>query len=367
MQTEKDILAPLSSVESEESAAQAGLIYVNDTLPGIRRLRNGDDWTFIGVNGKPITDEKVIKRIKAIGIPPAYTDVWICPKANGHIQATGRDQRGRKQYRYHPRWREVRDETKYNRMLAFIAALPDIRKQVNRDLTLRGLPRNKVLATIVRLLETTFIRIGNAEYARENKSFGLTTLRDRHVDINGSKIRFTFRGKHGKEHEIDVQDRRLAAIVKRCQEIPGYELFQYFDEEGNRQTVDSSDVNAYLRHISGQDFTAKDFRTWGGTVLAAKVLHEFEPFDDDKAAKKNIVRAIEHVASRLGNTPSICRKCYVHPSVVSAYMDGTLRRALEQRIDQELEGDHTLKPLERSVLLLLQSQLEGEGKDMIAG
>ncbi len=340
-----------------ESAKAAGLRYVRDKKPGIRREPQNNDWVFIKPNGKAITDPDEIKRIKAIGIPPAYTDVWICPVANGHIQATGRDAKGRKQYRYHPRWREVRDETKYGRMILFAQALPEIRRQIDHDLALPKLPRDKVLATVVRLLETTFIRVGNLEYARENKSFGLTTMRDRHVNIAGSTIRFAFVGKHGIKHEIDVQDRKLAQIVKRCRDIPGYELFQYVDDQGQRALIDSADVNDYLREITGQDFTAKDFRTWAGTKIAVMLLRSLEPFQDDKEAKKNIVRTIEHVAKELGNTPTICRKCYVHPAVLEAYMDGTMLASLQQRIEQEKEAA-SLKAEEQAVLNLLKARLE---------
>ncbi len=352
---------PVVITDPVESAKAAGLRYVNDSMPGIRRERDGDEFVYIGPDGQPITDEKTLERIKSLGIPPAYTDVWICPTPRGHIQATGRDAKGRKQYRYHPRWREVRDETKYTRMIAFGQALPHIRARVDQDLSLPGLPRAKVLATVVRLLETTLIRVGNPEYARDNKSFGLTTMRDRHVDISGSKVQFHFRGKSGKTHTIDIKDRRLANIVKRCRDIPGYELFQYVDEDGQRQTIDSADVNEYLREITGQDFTAKDFRTWAGTVLAALALQEFEAFDSETQAKKNIVRAIERVAERLGNTPSICRKCYVHPAVLDSYLEGSMLDALQQRTEQELiDALHELRPEEAAVMALLQQRLVRE-------
>jgi len=346
------------TVDPAESAKAAGLRYVNDAMPGIRRKRVGKHFSYIGLDGKPIRDPDELKRIRSLGIPPAYTDVWICPIPNGHIQATGRDAKGRKQYRYHPRWHEVRDETKYGRMMAFGQALPLIRERTERDLALSGMPREKVLATVVRLLETTLIRVGNDEYARTNKSFGLTTMRDRHVDISGSTVRFAFRGKSGKKHTISVKDRRLARIVKQSRDLPGYELFQYLDDEGQRRDVTSDDVNAYLREITGQEFTAKDFRTWAGTVLAALALQAFDPFEKDSEAKKNIVRAIEHVAERLGNTPSICRKCYVHPAVLDAYLEGTVIETLEQRIEQEIEDtSHHLRPEEHAVMQLLQQRL----------
>ena len=343
------------------SAREAGLRYVSDTGPGIRRERTKAGFKYIGPDGKPIKNTAELERIRALGIPPAYTEVWICPLPNGHLQATGRDARGRKQYRYHPRWREVRDETKYGRMLAFGQALPLIRQQVERDLARSGLPREKVLATVVRLLETTLIRVGNQEYAKINHSFGLTTMRDRHVKVEGSKLRFQFKGKSGKRHSITLNDRRLARIVKRCRDLPGYELFQYLDEAGQRQTIDSNSVNEYLRSITGQDFTAKDFRTWSGTVLAALALQEFEAFDSETQAKKNVVRAIETVATRLGNTPSICRKCYVHPAVIASYLDGSLMDTLKQEVEQELlDGLDRLQPEEAAVLAFLQKRLSQE-------
>ena len=344
-----------------ESAKAAGLRYVTDTIPGIRRKRVGKNFSYIGVDGKPIHDPEELRRIKALAIPPAYTHVWICPDPRGHIQATGRDAKGRKQYRYHPRWRAVRDETKYGRMIAFGQALHLIRERTDRDIALPGLPREKVLATVVQLLETTLIRVGNDEYARSNKSFGLTTMHDRHVDISGSTIRFHFRGKRGKKHTINLSDRRLARIVKRCRDLPGYELFQYVDDDGKPQDVTSDDVNTYLREIAGREFTAKDFRTWAGTVLAALALKEFETFDSEAQAKRNIVRAIERVAERLGNTPSICRKCYVHPAVLDAYLDGSLVDVLKQRTEHELtESLKDLHPEEAAVVALLQQRLAQE-------
>jgi DNA topoisomerase-1 len=289
--------------------------------------------------------------------------VWICPVPNGHLLATGRDQRGRKQFRYHPRWRKIRDQSKYTRVLDFAASLPKIRERVGRDLTRCGLPREKVLATIVRLLETTLIRVGNDEYAKQNKSFGLTTMRDRHVDVEGSRVRFEFKGKGGKLHTVDLRDRRLAGVVKRCRDIPGYELFQYLDENGKRQGIDSADVNDYLRKISGQGFTAKDFRTWAGTLLAAMALQEFEVVESDAQRKSNIVRAIETVAKRLGNTPAICRKCYVHPAVPEAYLDGTLIETLRQRAEKELrEQLPGLRAEEAAVLVFLQQRLTHESR-----
>ena len=347
-----------------ESAKMAGLRYVTDARPGIRRKRAGKHFSYIGLDGKPIRDPEELRRIKALAIPPAWTDVWISPTPRGHIQATGRDARGRKQYRYHPRWREVRDETKYDRMIAFGQVLPRIRERVDNDLSLRGLPREKVLATVVRLLEATLIRVGNEEYARENKSYGLTTMRNRHVDVSGSTLEFHFRGKSGVKHVVDVRDRRLARIIQRLRDLPGQHLFQYIDEEGQRQEISSDDVNEYLREITGQDFTAKDFRTWAGTVLASQALQAFEAFDSEAQAKKNVVQAIETVASRLGNTPAVCRKCYVHPEVIESYMSGATIHALREQVEQELaDGLSDLQPEEAAVLALLQQRLAREERE----
>jgi DNA topoisomerase-1 len=316
--------------DPEASARAAGLRYVTDVRPGIRRKHAGKGFSYLGVDGRAIRDPQELQRLKSLGIPPAWTRVWICPVPHGHLQATGYDAKGRRQYRYHPRWREVRDETKYGRMLAFGEALPLIRKQVEHDMALPGLPRAKVLATVLRLLETTLIRVGNEEYARTNRSFGLTTLRDRHVDIAGAALRFHFRGKSGREHAVEINDRRLARIVKGCQEIPGQELFQYRDDEGQRRTVDSADVNEYLRQITGQDFTSKDFRTWNGTVLAIQALQACGAGESAAQAKKAVVEAIKTVAAQLGNTPAICRKCYVHPAVIEAYLGGSLLQVLQR-------------------------------------
>jgi DNA topoisomerase-1 len=332
-------------------------------MPGIRRQRAGKGFKYQFPTGEVVHAPEVLGRIKALAIPPAWKDVWICPDPSGHLQATGRDDRGRKQSRYHRNWRQVRDETKYTRMISFARALPKMRKRVRRDLVLKELPRNKVLATVVRLLEVSLIRVGNDEYARENKSFGLTTMQDKHVNVRGSMLRFHFRGKSGKWHDVDIRDCRLAKIVKNCQDLPGQELFQYVDENGQRRDVDSNDVNEYLREITGQDFTAKDFRTWAGTVLGAMALREFERFDSQAQAKKNIVQAIETVAERLGNTPAVCRKCYVHPDVINAYMDGTLAETLKQRAEKQLsERLGSLRPEEAAVLGLLQQRLAVEAK-----
>ncbi len=319
---------PPTAVDPVESAKAARLRYVTDDVPGIRRRRAGSGFVYVDPAGRTIRDPEELRRIRALAIPPAWTDVWICPIANGHLQATGRDARDRKQYRYHPRWRATRDETKYGRMIAFGEALPRIRARVEEDLARPGLPREKVLATAVKLMELTAIRVGNEEYAKTNDSFGLTTLRDRHVEVSGARVHFEFRGKSGKRHVIDVDDRRLARIVKRCQDIPGYELFQYLDEHGERRAIDSADVNDYLREISGEEFTAKDFRTWAGTVLAAAALQEIGPGVTQTATKRNLTQAVARVAEQLGNTPAICRKCYVHPALLDGYLDGTLVDAL---------------------------------------
>ncbi len=343
------------------SARAAGLRYVGDTKPGIRRKRAGKGFSYTAPDGSLIHNTETQRRIRALAIPPAWTDVWICPVANGHIQATGRDDKGRKQYRYHPRWRDVRDETKYTRLIAFGEALPRIRARVDADLARPGLPREKVLATVVRLLETTFIRVGNEEYAKTNKSYGLTTMRNEHVDVSGGTIHFQFRGKSGVEHTIGINDRRVARIVKRCKELPGKELFQYLDDDGERQTIDSGDVNGYLDEITGEHFTAKDFRTWAGTLLAAMALQGFEVFDSETQAKKNIIAAIERVAARLGNTPTVCRKCYVHPAVLDGYLEGAMLEALKQRTEQEIaDGLRGLKPEEAAVLAFLQQRLAQE-------
>ena len=344
-----------------ESAKAAHCRYVDDAGPGIRRVKAGQGWKLVSPQGKPIRDRDVLARVKALVIPPAWTDVWICPDADGHIQATGRDARGRKQYRYHWRFREVREETKYERMMQFAEALPGIRAKVDEDLGLPGLTRTKVLATVVRLLEITLIRVGNEEYARDNGSFGLTTMRTRHVDISGSTVKFHFRGKSGKDHAVKVHDRRLARVVQRCNDLPGEVLFQYVDDEGERHSVESSDVNDYLRKISEAEFTAKDFRTWAGTVLAAQALKELSAFDTKAAGKKNIVEAVKSVASRLGNTPSVCRKCYVHPQIFEAYLDGHLVATLQQRADRELRQDlPALSSEEAAVLMLLRDRLAGK-------
>jgi DNA topoisomerase-1 len=345
-----------------ESAHAAGLRYVSDCSPGIHRRRAGAGFVYLSSTKQLIRDTSTLNRIRSLAIPPAWKDVWICPDPNGHLQATGFDARGRKQYRYHPRWREVRDETKYDRMIAFAQALPSIRQRVERDLSLPGLQRNKVLAAIVRLLDTTFIRVGNDEYAKENHSFGLTTMRNEHANVQGSTIHFQFRGKSGIHHAIDLSEPRLARIVRRCQDLPGYELFAYIDENGQVHDVGSADVNDYLREITGQDFTAKHFRTWHGTVLAAMALKEYQAFTSQRQAKRNVVRAVESVAERLGNTPAVCRKCYVHPIVLDTYLDGSLVNSLKRRISHLNGSDSPLPPEEAAILRLLQDRLSRENK-----
>jgi DNA topoisomerase-1 len=348
-------------VDPRDAAESAGLVYVSDQAPGIRRKKNGKGFSYKGTDGKAITDGPTLRRIRSLAVPPAWTDVWICPKANGHIQATGRDARGRKQYRYHPQFREVRESVKYEHVVEFARLLPTIRVKVSEHMSLRGLPREKVLATTVHLLETTLIRVGNDDYAKQNQSYGLTTLRDPHVKVNGSELRFQFKGKSGKTWRLKMKDRRVAKIVKACQELPGQELLQYIDENGVQQDVTSADVNAYLREITGQEVTAKDFRTWAGTVLAALALREFETFDSQAKAKRNVRAAIERVAARLGNTPTICRKCYIHPEIVNCYLSGSLMLEVKQEVEARLRDDlEGLKPEEAAVMTLLKSRLSRE-------
>lgn len=336
-----------------EDARAAGLRYVDDHLPGITRQTGKNGFRYLDAKGEVIEDEKELARIKSLAIPPAWTDVWICRWANGHIQATGRDARGRKQYRYHPQWRSVRDEVKYGRMRNFGMALPKIRDRISAALALPGLPREKVLAAIIYLLQSTMMRVGNKEYARSNDSFGMTTLRKKHVRVDGSQIRFEFRGKSGVQHSIRLHDRRLARIIRRTRDLPGQELFQYVDEEGVRHTLGSADVNDYLREITGEDYTAKDFRTWSGTMLAALTLAGCEPAESAVQARKNIAQTIDAVARKLGNTSAICRKCYVHPGVLSAYMDGSLHAIVQAANAQANDGD-TLQADEAVVLALLE-------------
>ncbi|RXZ38549.1 DNA topoisomerase IB [Oxalobacteraceae bacterium CAVE-383] len=342
------------------AARQNGLRYVNDAAPGYRR--SGDPqkgFRYRAPDGKPVRDKATLARIKALVIPPAWNDVWICRWPNGHIQVTGRDARGRKQYRYHPHWRSVRDEAKYDRMISFGLALPAIRRAVDKALASPGLSREKVLATVIRLLEVTMMRVGNDEYARANNSFGLTTLRNHHVRIDGSEVDFHFRGKSGVMHAVKLQDPRMARIIRRIRDLPGQDLFQYVDGDGVLHAIGSADVNDYLRSLTGEDYTAKDFRTWAGTMLAATALHEFQQFDSAAQARKNIVQAIEHVAKKLGNTPAICRKCYVHPAVIDRYLDGAMLNARQSKAKRKPADDtHALTPEESAVLALLQANTD---------
>ena len=351
--------------DPEESAEEAGLVYVSDAAAGVRRRRVGKGFAYLGPDGATIRDAGRLAWFKRLAIPPAWTDVWICDNKRGHLQATGRDARGRKVYRYHPRWREVRDDFKFERMIAFARALPAIRKRVARDLRRDGLPRERVLAAVVSLLEQTRMRVGNEEYARENRSFGLTTLRDRHARVSGARVVFTFQGKSGREHTVPLTDRRLAKIVKRCRELPGQLLFQYLDEDGRRASISSDDVNAYLKEVTGQDFTAKDFRTWAGTLVAARELSAIAGSDslaDDTKAKgrKDILRAIEQVGESLGNTPTVSRNSYVHPAVPEAYLEGEVIRVARRAAGAPRRSPSALTPEEAALLVLLRRRLRAE-------
>ncbi|MEP0239647.1 MAG: DNA topoisomerase IB [Nitratireductor sp.] len=355
--------SPTNEATNEPAVAadveSAGLIHVGDHMPGLRRLRCGRGFRYVTADGRTVRDRATLNRIRALVIPPAWTEVWIAVQANGHLQATGRDARNRKQYRYHPDFLKARGETKYTHMFVFARVLPAIRRQVRKDMQRKGLPWEKVVATVVYLLDKTLIRVGNLDYARQNGSFGLTTLRDRHVAIKGGTLRFEFKGKSGKIWRLKLGDRRAARIVKSCQDIPGQHLFQLIDADGNRRAIGSADVNAYLREIAGEEITAKDFRTWAGTVLAAITLREFEAVDTVAAARRNIRDAIECVASRLGNTPTICRKCYVHPEILSSYLNGALLIDVERRATATL-GDAGLAPEEAAVLAFLRAGLRRE-------
>jgi DNA topoisomerase I len=346
-------LAPESEIPIDpiEAAKAAKLRYVSDEDPGIRRKRSGKGFSYIDADGKTIHDEQTLARIKALAIPPAWTDVWICTSPNGHIQATGRDAKGRKQYRYHARWRQTRNNTKFDLIAKFGHCLPTIRKVTDKHLRQHELTREKVLATVVRLLETTLIRIGNAEYARDNESFGLTTMHDEHVTVEGAKVHFEFRGKSGIDHTIDMKDKRLARIVKACRDLDGYDLFQYSDANGGQHSIGSADVNAYLREITGEDFTAKNFRTWGGSVMALQALVQMPPPENETQGKKNVVEAIKAVAAHLGNTAAVCRSYYVHPAVIDAYMKGTLRDVVEAQSGPPSVYD--LRPEESALLALI--------------
>jgi DNA topoisomerase-1 len=347
--------------DPKQAAVAAGLRYVSDASPGITRRRKGANFTYYDKEGKRTRDPSELKRIRSLAIPPAWERVWISPHANGHLQATGIDAKGRKQYKYHPIWRTVRDEAKFQRLLAFAEVLPKIRAQVAKDMARPNLTREKVLATIVRLLEVSLIRIGNEEYAKENKSFGLTTMRNRHVEIDGSIVRFQFRGKSGRKHTVEVSDRRVARVVQKCQDLPGQQLFEYENSAGEVAAIGSEDVNDYLQRITGQPFTAKDFRTWVGTVLAAIAPGKMEEVDSQALAKRNIVTAIESVARLLGNTVAICRKCYIHPAVPTSYLDGTLARTLRAKADSQIVRHlHELKPEEAAVITLLRQELANQ-------
>ena len=349
--------------EHHEAAKAAGLDYVTDVTPGIRRKRSGRGFSYYAPDGSLIRDRAERRRINALAIPPAWTEVWICPTSHGHIQATARDAKGRKQYRYHPRYREQRDESKFGKMLRFSEVLPVLRERLEEDLSLPGLPRQKVLATVVRLLDKTLIRVGNYEYTRNNRSYGLTTMRNHHVEVSGATLRFTFRGKSGVERSVAINDRRLARIVQRCQDLPGQELFQYVDDDGVRQTVDSGDINAYLREVTGQDVSAKDFRTWAGTMLAARELRELGPAESEREIARNVVQAIDLVAERLGNTRAVCRKYYVHPTVIDAYTRGAVvKKPRKPRLsvqEKRARPSGALRLDEAAVLQFLQKENEG--------
>ena len=353
------------AIDPAATARAAGLRYISDRRPGITRKKTKTGFRYTTPGGAPVKDKDTLARIKSLVIPPAWTAVWISPLANGHLQATGRDVKGRKQPRYHPKWREARDETKYERMAHFADALPLIRQRVDHDLSLPGMPKNKVLATIVRLMEETHIRVGNEEYARENHSYGLTTMQHEHVEVHGSHVTFSFQGKSRVHHTIDLKDKRLAKIIHRCEEIEGHELFQYLDHDGNHHTIDSTAVNDYLRDITHQHFTAKDFRTWAGSVLATTLLSAFDPWTSAKEAKKNVAEAIKHVAERLGNTPAVCRKCYVHPAVLEHYLKampaGEAKAKIAEakhEIEEEIKTHtHTLREEERALMNLLEQKL----------
>lgn len=350
-------------ISSRRSARAAKLRYITETTSGIRRVRQGKGFYYLSPRGRRITDPAVLARINSLVIPPAWEDVWICPWANGHLQACGFDARGRKQYRYHPAWQQVRDEQKYGKLALFARALPAIRRRVARDLRRPGLPREKVLAAVVRLLELTRMRVGNEEYARQNESFGLTTIRNGHATVRGGVIRFDFQGKHQVQHEVEIESSELAKVVRRCQQLPGDELFEYVDEEGKVRDVKAADVNAYLRQIAGRDFTAKDFRTWAGTVAAAYELGKCQPCTSQAAAKRVISQAICSVAERLGNTKAVCRKAYIHPAVIAAYLEETLQDVLHPR--RKPSNKLRLPTHEAAVLRLLEAHQRRAGKSKV--
>ena len=359
---------PESQDADGRAAAQAhGLRYASDAKPGIERRRAGRGFSYRRPDGTPVRDTQTLSRIRALAIPPAWTDVWICPDPVGHLQATGRDARGRKQYRYHTRWRTGRDDAKFEGLIDFARVLPRIRERTEADLSRPGLSREKVLAAVVRLLETTLIRVGNDEYARLNRSFGLTTLRTRHAKVSGSSVRFRFRGKSGRQHEVGLRDRRLASVVRRCQDLPGQELFQYVGTDGEPHDIASEDVNAYLRDISGADVTAKAFRTWAGTVLAYRALRALDPGQDDRTARRNVVEAVRFTSDRLGNTPAVARRSYVHPAVLEAYLEGTLGSALLEAAEEQADPPAIADPAEEAeVVALLRRRLAADGRKATA-
>jgi DNA topoisomerase-1 len=350
-------------VDEEEllAARAAGLRHVSDAAAGISRKARGDTFEYIDADGKAIRDEDTLTRIRKLAIPPAWKDVWICASERGHLQATGRDARGRKQYRYHAKWRKERDQAKYGRLLEFGEGLPALRKKVLSDMALPGLPREKVVATVVRLLDKTLIRVGNDEYARDNDSYGLTTMRSKHVEVKGSTVSFEFKGKSGKVHSIDVSDARAARIVKQCRELPGYELFQYVDEEGEKRTVGSEDVNDYVRDAMGQDFTAKDFRTWAGTVFCATALAAVGSFESEREAKANVNDAMRAVAELLGNTPAVSRACYVHPQLLESYLDGSFEQRWIVK-PSRARSEYKLRPEEAATLAFLKRRTRSTRK-----
>jgi DNA topoisomerase-1 len=361
--TQKSKVTSLPGLSALRKSAQTcRLRYITDDCPGIQRRRTPHGFRYLDPRGKPLKRLEDLRRIKSLVIPPAWEQVWISPFADGHLQATGRDAKGRKQHRYHPRWRELREQTKYDRMMAFCQALPRLRARVNRDLARPGLPRMKIIATVVKLLETTLIRIGSEEYARQNGSFGLTTMRNRHVKVKGTKIRFVFRGKSGVKFNLDLNNGRLAKIVKHCQELPGQELFQYIDEKGQRRTIGSSDVNEYLRDVTQDDFTAKDFRTWAGTLHAALALGVQAPPESQAGAKRTVVSAIETVAKKLGNTRAVCRNSYIHPAIVDAYMDGSLTDLSKQQRSCQAAESGKLRREEAAVIAILEQRLKIDSK-----
>jgi DNA topoisomerase-1 len=345
--------------ENKSGALEAGLRYVSDNRPGITRRRRGKGFSYHRPDGEKVTDPEEIERINSLAIPPAYRDVWICPRVNGHIQATGRDERGRKQYIYHPQWQELRERDKFEHLLSFAEVLPKIRRRVSRDLQREGMPREKVLAAVVRLLESTLARVGNASYAKENGSFGLTTIRKKHVEVDDEAVIFEFTGKGGQDWHVETDDPRIAEVVRQCVEIPGYELFKYLDPDGDRRDVESGHVNDYLRSITSEEITAKDFRTWAGTVLCAEELAEYQ-HENERQAKKNVVAAVKSVASVLGNTPAVCRQSYVHPVVIDSYLEGTLAERLRRSGDNGVKAPSGLRGSEVAVWRVLKESRNGD-------